>query len=93
MIKFTVNILSLVLIVVLLSVPVSGNVVDISQATVTLDLTTDEPQQPLVSTLFVHADEDVKQLGYIVNGISNVTLSDNIIVSVKSGECLIVVNK
>lgn len=32
------------------------------------------------------------QFGF-VNGISNVTLSDNIIVSVKSGECLIVVNK
>jgi len=42
-------------------------------ATVTLDITTipSEPQQPAVSTLFVHADEDVKQLGYIVNGISN----------------------
>lgn len=53
--------------------PVAGAEVVGGQATVTLDITTvpSEPQQPVVSTLFVHADEDVKQLGYTVNGISN----------------------
>ena len=53
--------------------PVAGAEVVGGQATVTLDITTvpSEPQQPVVSTHFVHADEDVKQLGYTVNGISN----------------------
>ena len=67
------KLLFILLTLFLLVSPVSGDVVNSDSATVTLDITTvpSEPQQPVVSTLFVHADEDVKQLGYIVNGISN----------------------